>query len=80
MTINKKENMEQLKEGTSYELDINKECHAIIFKRSSIYVDIESEYKLVIYKIARKYQKILETEYVEDIEKIFTILEIVDFD
>ena len=79
MTINKKEIMEQLKEGTSYELDINKECHAIIFKRSSIYVGIEDEYSLVIYKIAGKYQKILETEYVKDIEKLFTILEIADF-
>lgn len=80
MTINKKEIMKQLKEGTSYDLRISKECHGIIFKHSSIYVGVEDEYSLVIYKTAGKYERILETEYVKDIEKIFTILEIADFD
>lgn len=79
MTINKNEIMEQLKEGTSYDLRINKECYGIIFKRSSIYVGVEDKYSLVIYKTAGKYERILETECVKDIEKIFTILEIADF-
>lgn len=79
MTINKKEIMEQLKEKPSCDLRISKECYGIIFKRSSIYVGIEDEYSLVIYKTAGKYQKILETQDVKDIEKIFTILEIADF-
>lgn len=79
MTINKNEIMEQLKENTSYYLDINKEYGAIIFKYSSIYSGVAEEYKLKIFKMTGEYENILETKYVKDIEKIFTILEITDF-
>lgn len=79
MTINKNEIMEQLKENKSYYLDINKEYGAIIFKYSSVYTDIAEEYKLKIFKMTGEYENILETKHTQDIEKIFTILEIADF-
>lgn len=79
MTINKNEIMEQLKKERSYDLEINKEYGAIIFKYSSIYSGVKEEYKLLIYKLDGKFENILETKYVQDIEKIFTILEIADF-
>ena len=78
MTINKNEIMEQLLKKPSCALKINEEYGAIIFRYDSIYSD-KKEYKLVVHKTVGKFENVLVTKYVQDIEKIFTILEITDF-
>lgn len=78
MTINKNEIMEQLLKNPSCALKINEEYGAIIFRYCSIYSD-KKEYKLVVHKNFGKFENVLVTKYVQDIEKIFTILEVTDF-
>lgn len=78
MTINKNEIMEQLLKNPSCALKINEEYGAIIFRYYSIYSD-KKEYKMIIHKTVGKFENVLVTKYVQNIEKIFTILETVDF-
>ena len=78
MTINKNEIIEQLLKNPSCALKINEEYGAIIFRYYSIYSD-KKEYKMIIHKTVGKFENVLVTKYVQNIEKIFTILETVDF-
>lgn len=86
MTFDKNKIVEELKNNHSYTSFINKNCMVMISKYSSIYAGINDEYKLQIHKRITegeekgRFKNVLETKYVQDIEKIFVALEIVDFD
>lgn len=85
MTFDKNKIMEHLKNNYSYTSFINKNCGVMISRYSSLYTGA-NEYKLKIFKKITvgeekgHFKNVLETKYVQDIEKIFVALEIVDFD